>query len=78
MNKQAILFKFLSQKHGMRLISRGIHNTTAYYNLRGKGLMKANRYGDVTFYPRSNPDNFTAQMYLGQLDIPVNKQMGAI
>jgi len=73
MNKQAILFKFLSQVHGKRLISRGLMNSHAYYNL-SKGVFKANCYGDVTFYPRHNPADYVTQAYIGQFDVAVEKQ----
>jgi hypothetical protein len=73
MNKQAILSKFLTQVHGKRLIQRGLHNTVAYYNLP-KGVAKANRYGDVTFYPCHDPQDSYTVFYAGQFDLPVEKQ----
>ena len=75
MSKQSTLSKFLLQVHGKRLITRGLHNTTAYYNLKGKGLMKADCYGNVTFYPRHNPDSYTLQMYFGQFDTSTEGQI---
>ena len=73
MNKQAMLRKFLSQVHGKRLISRGLHNTVAYYNLP-YGVAKANCYGDVTLYPRNDPQDTVTVLYTGQFDIPTEKQ----
>lgn len=71
--KRAFLSSFLRTKHGIRLIERGLRNTVAYYTLP-QGVMKANRYGDVTFYPRHEPQAFVSQIYTGQLDMPATKQ----
>ena len=73
MNKVNILQKFLSSVHGRRLIQRGLMNTQAYYNLK-QGVCKANCYGDVTFYPRHNPSDYVTQAYIGQFDLPTEKQ----
>ena len=52
---------FLTQKHGKRLIYRGMRNGVAYYNLKGKGLFTCNRQGQVTLFPRFFPSVYRVQ-----------------